>query len=110
MVLYVSIASITPVINGDYVSYESPLVILFQLTSDGEDWAQVQQVLKQLRGKTGSLQYNCENWEKRAIFAESKAASLKIEVAPFTTNYTCNCTATATVTSRHLFKLTLFSM
>ncbi|KAG0621046.1 hypothetical protein M758_4G264200 [Ceratodon purpureus] len=49
------------------------------LTSDGEDWAQVQEVLKQLRGKTGSLQFNCENWEKRAIFAEAKAASLQIE-------------------------------
>lgn len=49
------------------------------LTSDGEDWAQVQEVLKQLRGKTGSLQFSCENWEKRAIFAESKAASLQIE-------------------------------
>jgi hypothetical protein len=54
---------------------------LFQVTSDGgEDWAQVQEVLKQLRGKTGSLQFSCEHWEKRAIFAESKAASLQIEV------------------------------
>lgn len=47
--------------------------------SDGEEWAQVQEVLKQLRGRTGSLQQNCENWEKRAFFAEAKAASLQIE-------------------------------
>ena len=58
------------------------MVILLQLTSDGEDWVQVQEVLKQLRGKTGSLQFSCENWEKRALFAESKAASLQIEVLP----------------------------
>lgn len=49
------------------------------VTSDGEEWAQVQEVLKLLRGKAESLQQSCENWEKRAFFAEAKAASLQIE-------------------------------
>jgi len=46
-----------------------------------EEWAQVHEVLRRLSNQTASLKESCQSWEKRAMSAESKAATLQVEVS-----------------------------
>lgn len=53
---------------------------LDQVKVEAEEWEEVQDVLRHVKGEVATLQENCENWEKRALLAESRAASLQLEV------------------------------
>ncbi|KAH8954783.1 hypothetical protein BDL97_08G099200 [Sphagnum fallax] len=56
--------------------------IVTQVKADAEEWAQIQGVLKHIKDEMKTLQQNCDNWEQRALHAESKSAILQIE-GPF---------------------------
>ncbi|CAM6033722.1 unnamed protein product [Sphagnum compactum] len=50
-----------------------------KVKADAEEWAQIQGVLKHIKDEMKTLQQNCDNWEQRALHAESKSAILQIE-------------------------------
>ncbi|CAM6068103.1 unnamed protein product [Sphagnum tenellum] len=53
--------------------------LVTQVRAGAEEWAQIQGVLKHVKGEMKILQQNCDSWEQRALCAESKSAILQIE-------------------------------
>ncbi len=51
-----------------------------QVKADAQEWTKIQGMLKHVKGEMKTLQQKCDSWEQRALHAESKCATLEIQV------------------------------